>query len=196
MKKILKNLNKNWGLDMVLATTGNCCQSCSTFNNQKMEEDFRKAKTYLQVKWYQSGMNYNGKFENQNWLWVAYDFGGLIDITTVCNDLEKALDGQYRVIKPVDDTKCIKLQKLFTIEYMAIFYDDVNGKGKWEFKKPYIGEVLDYLYPYGYCDYYVMVNQDGIITDDTYGLDNVGEKLELKYPELYKIFKNDITIYD
>jgi len=86
--------------------------------------------------------------------------------------------------------------KLTEIEYMVVFYDDVNGNGKWEFTRPCIGEVLDYLYPYGYCDYYITVDGNGIITDDTYSLENVGKKLELKYPELYKMFKNDITIYD
>lgn len=192
MKKILRNLNKKWGLDITLATAGNCCNSCSTFRSEKMEADFEKAKTYLKVKWFQSGMNYNGKFEEQDMLHVGYDLGDKVTITEVCNDLAEALKGLYEVFQPIDDSHCIRLKTLFTIEYMAIFYDDKDGNGNWQYWEANMSTPLDRIYEYGYCDYYITINQDGVITASTYSPDYVGKKLIDIDILLYDRFRRDM----
>lgn len=111
MKKILTRLNKKWKLDFVSATSGDCCSSCGDMRTPKATEQWEKAKTFLMVKWYFKGMNYEGRFEDMEELYVSYELGNL-DIREVCNDLREELKGNYEVIEPKNSIECIELVRI------------------------------------------------------------------------------------
>ena len=111
MENILNELNKKWNLDFVSATSGNCCNTCGEMMTEKATKAWEEAETYLVIKWFFDGMNYCGKFEEQNNLFIKDYLGEKITIGEVCKDLEEKLKGLYRVIEPKDDRYCIELIK-------------------------------------------------------------------------------------
>lgn len=112
MKKVLKGLNKKWGLDFVSATSGNCCNTCGEMMTDNATAEWEKANTYLVVKWFFKGMNYSGKFEEQELLFIKYNLTEGLSMEEVCKDLQIALEGAYEVIVPEDSGRCIKLNKV------------------------------------------------------------------------------------
>jgi len=112
MKKMLKELNKKWGLDFVSATSGNCCNTCGQMKTEKETEAWNKAETYLVVKWFFEGINYSGEFDKQETLFIKYNLAKKIAIHEICEDLKKALVGFYKVIEPESGKQCIKLVKV------------------------------------------------------------------------------------
>lgn len=110
MKKILNTLNEKWGLDFVSATSGNCCNTCGEMRTEKETIKWGNANTYLVVKWFFKGMNYNGKFDDQKRLFIKYHLGTSVSMSEVISDLEIALLGHYTVIAPLNSSQCIELK--------------------------------------------------------------------------------------
>jgi|SRR5699024_5205358 len=112
MEKVLDTLNKKWGLDFVSATAGDCCSSCSTFETVEKDIAFDEAETYLVIKWFYAGINYDGEFEDYNHLYIGYNLGNVVSIEDVCSSLRISLEGYYEVVEPEDETDCIELIKI------------------------------------------------------------------------------------
>lgn len=109
MKKVLKELNRKWGLDFVSATSGDCCNTCGDMRTGKETEAWENAETFLVIKWFFKGMNYNGKFDEQEKLFIKYHLSDKVTLEDACEDLRKALEGRYTVTTPIDKTRCIEL---------------------------------------------------------------------------------------
>lgn len=124
MKKILNELNKKWGLDFVSATSGDCCNSCGSMKTAKATEQWEKANTFIVVKWFFKGMNYNGKFDEQEEIYLKYNLDGVVTISTVCEDLQKALQGNYKVIEPETYNDCILMVKKGNSRLVVIYKDN------------------------------------------------------------------------
>lgn len=71
MKQILLKLNAKWKLDFVSATAGDCCNTCTDMHTEEETEQYYNAKTFLVIKWFFTGMNYTGKFEEQQELYLS-----------------------------------------------------------------------------------------------------------------------------
>ena len=112
MKKILKDLNKKWGLDFVSATSGDCCNSCGDMMTENATKEWNEAKTFLVIKWFFKGMNYDSPFGDIEVHHIKYELPDTLSIETVCKDLDEALIGEYEVIAPENSSKCIKLKQI------------------------------------------------------------------------------------
>lgn len=108
MQTVLEQLNKKWGLDFVSATSGNCCNTCGDYMTPADTKAWNDAETYLVVKWFFAGMNYDGEFEDQEKHYIKYSLGRLT-LDEICNDLQEALEGHYTVIQPATTSNCIEL---------------------------------------------------------------------------------------
>lgn len=108
MQEILDRLNKEWKLDFVSATSGDCCNTCGDMRTPADTERWEAANTYLVVKWFFDGMNYEGEFEDMDSHCIKYRLGTL-PIEKVCEDLREALKGHYEVINPESDLVCITI---------------------------------------------------------------------------------------
>lgn len=112
MKKVLNKLNKKWGLDFVSATSGNCCNTCGEMMTERATKAWEEAETYLVIKWFFKGMNYSGKFDEQDKLYIKYNLNDNVTIQEVCKGLKESLKGLFEVIEPEDNTHCIELIKI------------------------------------------------------------------------------------
>jgi hypothetical protein len=112
MKKILKELNKKWGLDFVSETMGNCCRTCGDQRTPEETEQAYNAETFLIINWYFTGMNYHLPFAKTETFFVMYDLGHKTNIYTVCTDLQNALEGHFIVTAPLDSSKPIILTRV------------------------------------------------------------------------------------
>lgn len=112
MQEVLEMLNEVWGLDFVSATAGNCCNTCGEMMSWEDTERWENAETYLVIKWYFDGMNYDGELEELDTLHIKYNLKGKISIEEVCNDLARELEGYYDVEVPERTIDCIKLTRI------------------------------------------------------------------------------------
>ena len=113
-KKILNNLNnEKWGLDFVSATAGDCCNTCGEMRTEKETIAFNNANTFLVFKWFFKGMNYQGKFDEQDIFyinWVLPDDKNLL--FEVCSDLKNAFKFYgFDVIVPDSKSSAIILTR-------------------------------------------------------------------------------------
>jgi len=111
MQDALEQLNEKWGFDFVSATSGDCCNTCGQYFTPEDIKKYYEAETYLVVKWFFDGMNYDGEFEDQGSLWVKYGLGNKITLEQVCKDLKSVLSEYYEVIQPKNEAQCIILEK-------------------------------------------------------------------------------------